>query len=327
MKLSIIIPVYKVEKYVRQTILSIINQEHALFNQTEVIIVNDGTPDKSIEVIKDLIDGHPNITLIEQKNQGLSIARNNGLAVAKGEYVWFVDSDDWIADNALKDLFPYLDGKNDTVVIGAIEVWDNKTNDFHVYFPTEETMTGKDCFRKNCAQYYTSVLTIYRTDFLKQNNISFLPRVLHEDNEFCPIVSYLSTRTTFIPNKLYYIRRATNDGRQSITTTVNPKRAYDGLIVCDSLLQFSKNAVKENDIKLKFDYLISLCLNNNVFPIILRCDEEEATRFNELYYNTYRHLNNCLATGNLKTKLEAILFKVFPKKTLNVFNFMQKFNR
>ena len=131
MKLSIIIPVYKVERYVRQTILSVINQDHSLFNQSEVIIVNDGTPDKSIEVIQDLIDEYSNIKLINQQNQGLSMARNNGLAVAEGDYVWFVDSDDWLAEYALNDLFHYLDGKNDAVVIGAVEVWDDKNNDFH----------------------------------------------------------------------------------------------------------------------------------------------------------------------------------------------------
>lgn len=326
MKLSIVVPIYRVEKYIRECVESIINQEDNLFSQVELILVNDGTPDKSIEVIQDLIDEYSNIRLINQHNQGLSMARNNGLAVAEGDYVWFVDSDDWLAEGALNDLFHYLDGKSDTVVIGSVEVWDDKNNDFHIYFPSVETMSGKEAFRRDCAQYYTSVLTIYRTEFLKQNHLSFLPGVLHEDNEFCPIVSYLSQCTTYIPNKLYYIRRAINDGRKSITTTVNPKRAYDGLIVCDSLLRFSENRVIEEDIKLKFYHLISLCLNNNVFPIILHCGKDEENRFNELYYNSYRYFSRCLSRGNLKTKLEAILFTLFPRKILTVFKIMHKIN-
>lgn len=325
-RLSIVIPVYKVEKYIRETLLSVINQDPDLFDKVEIIIVNDGTPDRSIDVIKDLIEDNPNIILINQTNQGLSMARNNGFAVAKGDYVWFVDSDDWIIQNALTSLFPHLDGRSDTIVMGAIEVWDDKENDFHIYFPEVVKMSGKETFRRNCAQHYTSVLSVYRTEFLRKNNITFLPGVLHEDNVFCPIVSYLSEITTFIPNKLYRIRRATKDGRQSITTTVNPKRAYDALIVCESLLKFANEKIKEDDIRLRFNNLIALCLNNNVFPIIRCCNKNEIIHFNQLYHEKYSHFNKCLETGGIKTKLESFLFYIFSRNIIGVFNFMQMLN-
>ena len=120
MKLSIVVPVYNVEQYVRKCILSIINQENDLFREIEVIIVNDGTKYKSVEQIRDLVDKYNNITLVNQQNQGLSVARNNGMNKASGDYVWFVDSDDWISSDALKVLLPYLDGKNDIVSFAYI---------------------------------------------------------------------------------------------------------------------------------------------------------------------------------------------------------------
>ena len=85
MKLSIVVPVYNVEQYVRKCILSIINQDDELFNDIELIIVNDGSKDKSVEQIQDLVDEYDNITLINQENLSLSVARNNGMAVANGD--------------------------------------------------------------------------------------------------------------------------------------------------------------------------------------------------------------------------------------------------
>ena len=103
MDLSIIVPIYNVEKYVRTCIESIYKQglDEKDF---EVIIVNDGTTDRSMEVIADIIKQHSNIIVIEQENQGLSVARNKGMAKAKGEYIFMIDSDDFLIDNRVSFL-------------------------------------------------------------------------------------------------------------------------------------------------------------------------------------------------------------------------------
>ena len=101
--LSIIIPVYNVEKYIRPCIESIYRQG-LNENQFELIIVNDGTKDKSMEMIADIIQAHSNITVINQENQGLSVARNNGIAIAEGEYLLMPDSDDMLIDYSIKPL-------------------------------------------------------------------------------------------------------------------------------------------------------------------------------------------------------------------------------
>ena len=101
--LSIIVPVYNVEKYIRPCMESIFRQDLDE-NTFEVIIVNDGTEDRSMEVIQDIIEQHKNITVLNQENQGLSVARNNGIAKAKGEYVLMPDSDDLLIENSLKPL-------------------------------------------------------------------------------------------------------------------------------------------------------------------------------------------------------------------------------
>ena len=131
MDLSIIVPVYNVEKYIRPCFESIFRQglEDDRF---EIIIVNDGTPDRSMEMITDIIGQHQNITIINQENQGLSGARNNGIAAAKGEYIFMPDSDDMLIENSLKPLLEKaLETKADLVVADFLEMDDEEIDDFY----------------------------------------------------------------------------------------------------------------------------------------------------------------------------------------------------
>ncbi len=101
MKLSIIVPVYNTEKFLRRCLDSIVGQYDG---EMELIIVNDGSPDKSNEICREYEKKYSFIKYIEKENGGLSSARNEGLKYATGDYVWFVDSDDYISDNAIKEI-------------------------------------------------------------------------------------------------------------------------------------------------------------------------------------------------------------------------------
>jgi glycosyltransferase involved in cell wall biosynthesis len=130
MDLSIIVPVYKVEKYIHTCIESIYKQglDEDSF---ELIIVNDGTPDNSMEMIQDIIAQHKNITIINQENQGISMARNNGIAIAKGQYILMPDSDDLLIENSVKPLLEKaLETKADMVVADFVEMNDEEILSF-----------------------------------------------------------------------------------------------------------------------------------------------------------------------------------------------------
>ena len=103
MKLSIIIPVYNVEKYVEKCLRSCAEQDLPS-DEYEIIVVNDGTKDSSLEIVERVAKDYSNIAIISQENAGLSAARNKGLSLAKGEYIWFIDSDDWIEKNCLQKI-------------------------------------------------------------------------------------------------------------------------------------------------------------------------------------------------------------------------------
>ena len=101
-KVSIIVPVYNVEKYLRKCLDSLVNQT---LKDIEIICINDGTKDNSVEIINEYVKKCPNIILINQENQGLGMARNNAMKHAKGDYIAFVDSDDWVDTDMYEVLY------------------------------------------------------------------------------------------------------------------------------------------------------------------------------------------------------------------------------
>ena len=121
-QLSIIVPVYNVEKYIHSCFESIY-QQGLNENVFEVIIVNDGTTDRSMEMIADFISQHQNITVINQYNQGLSVARNNGIAQADGEYILMPDPDDLLIKDSLKPLLEIaIESQADLIVADFIKL-------------------------------------------------------------------------------------------------------------------------------------------------------------------------------------------------------------
>ncbi|WP_298533990.1 glycosyltransferase [uncultured Algibacter sp.] len=120
MKLSIIVPVYNVEKYIARCIDSLLSQ-NINFNDYEILIINDGSVDNSVKIVQDYCETYPNIFIHSQINSGVGAARNRGVDLAKGEYVYFIDSDDYLANNTLSHLINYSDvNKLDIVTFNSL---------------------------------------------------------------------------------------------------------------------------------------------------------------------------------------------------------------
>jgi glycosyltransferase involved in cell wall biosynthesis len=190
MDLSIIVTVYNVEKYVRSCIESIFKQELDE-DRFEVIIVNDGTKDRSMEMIDDIIQQHKNITVINQENLGLSVARNNGIAAAKGEYILKPDSDDLLIENSLMPLLEKaLETKVDMVVADFLSMTDEEIDNFY----KEDFQQPELQFKKIVGeQLYLDVLnpyhcyvwrTLYKREFLVTKDLIFYPGIRYQDIPF-----------------------------------------------------------------------------------------------------------------------------------------------
>ena len=190
MDLSIVVPVYNVEKYVRTCIESIFKQglDEKCF---EVIIVNDGSTDRSLEVITDIISQHSNIVVINQENQGLSVARNNGIAAAKGEYILMPDSDDILIENSLAPLLEIsTDTKADLVVADFFTMTNEEITSFNIkeFMQPEiqlKKVTGKQIYLEVLNPNHCYVWrTLYRKEFLITQELIFYPGIRYQDIPF-----------------------------------------------------------------------------------------------------------------------------------------------
>ncbi len=323
MKLSVVVPVFNVERYVRKCILSIINQDDNLFKTIELIIVNDGTKDKSIEQIQDLVEQYDNITLINQENLSLSVARNNGMAKANGDYIWFVDSDDWISRDAVKILLPYLDNVNDIITFAYTKVTESEETVCSVYYDGVRTYSGKETFRNKCEFSTMAQRAVYRRDFLSRNGIVFMPGVYNQDDELCLRASYLAETVSLLPQSIYFFLRTSGEKHKSIMNAGKPKYAFDYITVSKSLDIFKREYIKETDLLRRFDYHISVLINNGL-NTISRCSEKDQEKFCKMYREV-NSLNKCLYAGGGKYTVEAVLFSMFPSQMVKIYKLLKRF--
>lgn len=224
MELSIIIPVYNVEKYIRRCLDSIYNQ-NIPYENFEVIIVNDGTPDNSIAIVNEYLNLHKNIKLINQINQGLSIARNNGLALAKGKYVWFIDSDDWIEKDSLKVLFNYINNQYDLIATNLYYTYDNPENNHYEREINKNLILSSKKYISNYS-VGASQRYIIKRDFLLNFQLKFHPGLLHEDAEFNLRLVYFAENVFLIKAPLYNYYQGNSNSIMASWNLKNSENIY-----------------------------------------------------------------------------------------------------
>ena len=180
MVLSLIVPVYNVEKYLEECLDSLLDQDVDK-SEYEIVCVNDGSTDGSLEILRDYAARFPNIVVVDKENGGVATARNAGLDAARGDYIWFFDSDDVMHRNALGQIFRALDGgKPDRLMIGVYVFGAELTQD------EREKIAGHTL--KVNAHFYDSIVcgSVLRREFLREHNCRFhYPQIAHgEDGIF-----------------------------------------------------------------------------------------------------------------------------------------------
>lgn len=245
-KISIIIPCYNVEKYIKECLDSILMQE---LKEFEIICINDGSTDNTLEILNSYKEKYSNIKIINQSNKGLSTARNVGMKYAEGKYIYFVDADDFLSnDKALSLIYNEVEKNKLDVLFFSFE---NFTDDeemkkkFKKHFLNkkrnevlDEVLTGKEMldYFINTNQYYVTVwIQLVRKEFLLSNEIKFCDGIIYEDNLYTLELLLTATRVKCIDNILY--KKRIREG--SIVTS---KQSYDSI---KSLLY---TVIKMNDV-------------------------------------------------------------------------------
>lgn len=253
-KVSVVVPVYNTEKYLRECIDSVLKQS---FKDFEIVIVDDGSKDGSPQICDQYAEIDTRIKVIHKKNEGLSMARNDGLAHAKGEYVCFLDSDDfWIEDNSLSLLVDFADMHNG--VFSYIEF--NRSR----YYPSEKTFAPCPSFPDtlegggdasnvikeliNKGIFPMSACTKFiRRDFLVSNNISFIKGIFSEDIPWFLDVLRNAEHPIYYLDTYIYGNRA--EVSTSLTSTFSTSKYQDVLGIIDNQIELIKGDKWAEDVK------------------------------------------------------------------------------
>lgn len=208
-KVSIIIPVYKAEKWLEKCIDSCIQQT---YKNIEIILIDDGSPDSSGEICDSYSRADERVIVIHQENQGVSSARNKGISVSKGEYIIFVDSDDWIKSNMIEELLRVSNCDNGyELVICGYDVINNvhkisSCSFFEKYECINEILTELST-RKKLSMFQTPWNKLYISRVIKDNNIRF-DESLKYGEDFSFVLKYIENihSCTITDNCLYSFR-------------------------------------------------------------------------------------------------------------------------
>lgn len=218
-KVSIVVPVYKCEPYIGKCIESLQNQSH---KNLEIILVDDGSPDKSGEICDAYAKKDPRIIVIHQDNQGVSMARNKALQEVSGDYITFVDSDDYIDPNLVRICLQEIQEKDVDVVIYNVSTIENGKIHHHSMDP--KFYTDRDtCYR---AIIRDDIPCYLCNKFFKAHiweGIKLSPNTMFEDLHIMPQVFHAIKSISYIDKDLYYYNC---DNDNSITSNWSSKNKY-----------------------------------------------------------------------------------------------------
>ena len=323
LKLSIIVPVYNVENYIRDCFNSIFRQK-LNDDDFEVIIINDGTEDNSMAVIADIISQHHNIRIVNQENQGSSVAWNNGIAIANGEYILFVDADDLLIERRLKLLLQKaVETKADIIIPEFIEIVDEDITESKVALLTAShhplsfhEVTGVELFLMNLHPSECFVWRkLYKKDFLIQNRLSFVPDIHFQDIPFtteCYIVAGKCYKTS----QLFYIYRKRN---VPVTHEFRFKKSCENTIAIAKTWELISRYQLTGKIKEKLqDNVFSNFSNFSIRVSLLSNDFKER----EIIFSRLReNVPDLYFTNSVRQKFTSFIFWHFPM-LYNYVNFL-----
>lgn len=227
MNVSVIIPVYKVEEYIAECLYSVINQSYTA--GIECVIVDDCTPDDSMKIVRQVLSsycGNIQFKIVNhQENKGLSAARNTGVREAKGDYLFFLDSDDLLPEQALESLFSLCKNELPDLVMGDFEIIGESSNVPKLNTQISHYSNQVDIFDAFISRHLYEMAwnKLVRRDFFAYNKLWFREGVLHEDSLWSFYVFYYCQSLNICFSNTYKYRIRKNS---IMTDPVNTLRSY-----------------------------------------------------------------------------------------------------
>ena len=290
-QISVIIPVFNVEKYLKECLLSVVNQT---FQDIEILCINDGSTDNSLNILEEFKKKDSRIKIITQKNHGLGASRNVGLKNAKGKYIYFLDSDDYIDLKTLEILYENIESNKSDIVLFKLQSFDN--NSIHkrgVGFKIDEifdnvdfdmfTFDYHDVKKHVLNSSYSACLKLYKKEFLDRYDDFYFPEeILFEDVLFHVKVMLRASEISFVNDSLYYYR----SNPQSILNT--PVNSTDIFKVIGMVEEF----LKLNNFYMEFEKEFIDFKVSQILQYIISSNDEEYFKTAQSEFQRLGHVNN-----------------------------------
>jgi len=214
----------------------------------EIVVVNDGSTDRTLSILQKLEPIYTNLKVISQENTGLGGARNTGLNHAKGDYVWFIDGDDYLHDAILSDIIQETTAKDlDTLILNyavvneSYNVLEQHQNTINI----SEIITGGDYYEAHFSKSYTWMFVFKRSIFTT-NNLTFKERINMQDSEILPKIMYHTKRLAFLHKVCYYYLQHPESFTNSEKGGKRYKYFESIIAVSYSLQEFLSNVEEKN---------------------------------------------------------------------------------
>ena len=317
-KISIIVPIYNSGLYLEKCLDSIINQS---YKNIEIILVNDGSTDNSKEICEKYKEKDKRIIFINQKNQGVSVARNEGLKKATGGYISFVYSDDYISENMLKKMiYKMLKYDSEIVICGNYNV----NNKYQVYSMTpyfnEKILETKEAIEEllNEKIFFSTVWgKLYNKKFFIKYKFNEKTRI-GEDLEILYNIFKESKRTIYIPDRLYYW----NNRNDSLTKEPYNESWESEIKICSKIIEDNKNQYEIKKSAIKRYVRINVTCINNIIKNDLKSKEENLKILkNNIKGFKKEYLKNEKVSTKNKIKF---LLAIYCQKIIKLYFFIKK---
>ncbi len=299
MKLSIIVPVYQVEKYIVKCVSSLLNQD---FCDYEIIVVDDGSKDDSIDLLqKNIHDSR--VSVVHQENRGLSAARNRGLVEASGDYIWFFDSDDWLEKECLGSICQQLD---DCDILSFMAYFREYGYSSEISRNEHSFSKGKDLSFSN--YWMGAPFYIYRRAFLKEFDLCFYEGIYHEDLLFTPCALYLAKCIARYSQPVYH--RLIHSESITQNSLIMDKRCMDVMTVIAQLEVFNLTSVAQVDQKKWRKCIISAIVFAS--DMAQNCSYETKTKLNNYLKKNKEYISYCQKSSNMGIRLYGYAMILLP---------------
>ena len=310
-KVSIIVPVYNSEKFLKKCIESMINQT---YKDIEIIIIDDGSKDNSREIIQEYQNKDSRIKYLYQKNSGQAVARNNGIKVSIGEFISFLDSDDYIDTEMIEKLYNKAIKENtDIVVCDALKVYDDRPSEILKGLKFEISDIKKKYIISSAGPWGKLI----KKNTITENNLFFKENIIYEDFAVVPAYALFAKKISYIeePLYLYYQRVGSTMNQESYN-----KKFEDIFVAYDNLTNIFKDAKQYDDYIEEFKYLYLEHLLRGASFRFLKYDKYDMLD-KVIKYNTFSNIFGCKYL-KLYTSKEIKLMKLLYSKKYKTIRLM-----